>query len=188
MQEFLNKDQRSFMSDSVDEPAKKPESRGFFSRCFACLTVEHYRQYFDITQEQVVHRVTKSLFPFSGEPLFENGKEDLYTPLWIFISLNICMAIFGKLAIVIDHAFDEIEYHNQIDAHKLAGSYGFLLFYFVVIPAALYFALSLFASESPAYTKVLSVYGYSFMIFIPITFGFLIPIEIVRWALLLAAG
>ena len=89
MQEFLSKDQRSFMSDSVNEPPKKSESRGFFSRMLSCCTVEHYRQYFDVTQEQVILRITKALFPFSGEPLFENGKEDLYAPLWIYISLNI---------------------------------------------------------------------------------------------------
>ena len=98
------------------------------------------------------------------------------------------MAIFGKLAVVIDHSFDEIEYGNEIETPKLAKSYGFLLFYFVVIPAAVYFVLVFLSSESPTYPKILAVYGYSFMIFIPTTFTFLVPVEILRWVFLIIAG
>ena len=189
MQEFLSKDQRSFMSDSESgNPKNSDSSPGFFGRIFRWWTVENYREYFDVTQDQIVTRVTKALFPFSGQPLFEDGKEDLYAPLWILISLNISMAIFGYLAVSIDHSFDEIEYTSGIEAHKLAKSYGFLLFYFVIVPAGLYFVLAFLSDESPSYTKVLAVYGYSFAIFIPTTFTFLIPVETVRWFFLISAG
>ena len=98
------------------------------------------------------------------------------------------MAIFGYLATTIDQAFSEIDYETQIEAHKLAKSYAFLLFYFVVIPAALYGVLTFLSEESPSYARILAVYGYSFTIFIPVTFVFLIPSDMVRWFFLIAAG
>ena len=186
--EFLSKEQRSFMSDSVQDPESPPKTKGFFEKMWGWFTLEHYKEYFDVTEEQVISRLTRALFPFSGKQLFENNKEDLYGPLWIFITLNICMAIFGYLAVYIDHTFDEVQYESIIEAHKIAKSYGFLLFYFVVIPAAIYFVLSFLASESPGYAKILAVYGYSFAIFIPTTFLFLIPSDIARWFFLIAAG
>ena len=94
--DLLNQNQKSFMSDSVEEPPKE-ESSGLMEKCCACLTVSHYRQYFDVTQDQIKSRILRSLFPFTGQPLFENGKIDLYGPLWIFITLNIAMAIFGYM-------------------------------------------------------------------------------------------
>ncbi|CAI2379849.1 unnamed protein product [Moneuplotes crassus] len=189
MQEFLSKEQRSFMSDTVGESPKVEERRKtFFEKICRCLTVDHYRIYFDVTQEQVLGRIKKSLFPFTGQPLFEDGKIDLYAPFWVYISLNICMAIFGVLARSIDQAFDEIDYETSIEPHKMAKSYAFLLLYFVVIPAGLYGVLTLLSDESPEYAKILAVYGYSFAIFVPVTFTFLVPFDTARWVFLIVAG
>jgi len=76
-----------------------------------------------------------------------------------------------------------------MEVQKIARSYGFLTFYFTVIPLGLYFLLNfLLATDSPSYPKVLAVYGYSMGIFIPVSFLFLIPTETLRWIFLITAG
>ena len=185
--DLLNQNQKSFMSDSVEEPPKE-ESSGLMEKCWACLTVSRYRQYFDVTQDQIKSRILRSLFPFTGQPLFENGKIDLYGPLWIFITLNIAMAIFGYMCMCFDNHYKQADIVSILQVHKIAKSYGFLMFYFLLIPLGLYFLLNFLMSQSPSYPKILAAYGYSFTIFIPITFLFLIPVETLRWFFLIVAG
>ena len=141
-----------------------------------------------MTQDQIVGRITNSLVPFSGSPLFENGKEDLYGPLWVFITLNISIAIFGYLCVSIDKMFEDQEIEYKMEASKIVKGYSLLMFYFVVIPLGLFLLLKLIYPENPSYQKILAVYGYSFTIFIPTTFTFLIPIEVIRWLFLIIAG
>lgn len=106
--DLLNENQKSFMSDTVDEPSSSSGNGTLLEKFCSCLTISHYKQYFDVTQDQIVSRITRSLFPFSGSPLFENGKVDLYGPLWVFITLNISMAVFGYMSVYIDHVYSNV--------------------------------------------------------------------------------
>ena len=87
-----------------------------------------------------------------------------------------------------DNHYKQEDILNILQVHKIAKSYGFLMFYFLLIPLGLYFLLNFLMSQSPSYPKILAVYGYSFTIFIPITFLFLIPVDTLRWFFLIIAG
>ena len=190
--DLLDQRQKSFMSDSIqDEPTSEDDSlrAGLVSRWCWCCSIDAWKQHFDVTQGQILGRLFKSIFPFTSEPLFENKKPDLYGPLWIFVSLNISMAIFGYLWVFIDSKFEEIEYTDAMHINRIYNTYGFLMFYFLFIPIGVYFLLSfLLLEKSPSYPKILSVYGYSMWIFIPVSFMFLIPVEVARWIILIVAG
>ena len=165
--DLLDYNQRSFMSDTIDQDveANKPppkQDKSIITRVCWCFDIDVWKEHFDVTEGQIAGRLFKAVFPFSGEPLFENGKPDLYGPLWIFITLNICLAIFGYLSACIDRSFQEGESRNMLEIHKIATAYGFLMFYFTFIPAGLYFLLKfLMIDEAPEYAKVMGVYGYS---------------------------
>lgn len=98
------------------------------------------------------------------------------------------MAIFGHLTKYIDHVYDEDEYENVFESHKIGKSYGILFFYFFIIPIAIYFIMNYMVDHNLSYPKILGVYGYSFTIFIPVSFLFMIPTDMLRWLFLIGAS
>ena len=146
-QDLLSTNQKNNMSDRRDGEEEKD---GWCS-WFDWFRIKN-NPYFDVTTDQIVSRVLSSLFPIPGQPLFDDGKTDLYGPFWIFITLNISMAVFGCFWVWIDHNYDIEQLESKMDIHKVSRSYTFLLFYFVMIPLGLFLLLKLIYPENPGYT------------------------------------
>jgi hypothetical protein len=80
------------------------------------------------------------------------------------------------------------KHDHSTDMEKVEKCIGFMTFYVFFIPLLLYGFFFCFGSETPDYQRLLGVYGYSYAIFVIATVFYIIPIEYVRWTVLLIAG
>lgn len=145
------------------------------------LSVEYYKQYFDVTTEEVIVRVRKACVPFYKDTIFENGKVDLYGPVWVIITLNIAITVFGNLA-----RFGEEEYQLQ----NFTKSVPLITVHFIAMTAFLSILVKISGTQqiSKLTFKIMSIYGYSFTSFIPATFLYIIPSNQLKWLVLLVAA
>lgn len=157
------------------------------------LSVDYYKSSFDVTTDQVVERVKNTILPFEPGSIFgAEGKYDLYGPLWIVITLNVMISVFGNLSCYImyyTHEYRDI-WSYKSEVVKIASSTTFLTFYFLIVPVMIYFGLK-FLGESgsvPDYFYFVSIYGYAMAPFMPAIVLYVIPSNTLKWALLLGAG
>ena len=72
--------------------------------CFKFLSVEYYQKHFEITTDEVIRRVTTAMLPIKPGSIFGiEQKYDLYGPIWIVLTLNIMIGIFGNFAGYLDY-------------------------------------------------------------------------------------
>jgi len=146
--------------------------------------IEYYQFLFNVDTTQVLHRLFKSVIPFPPR-FFEiaRANPDLYGPFWIATTLVFIMAATGNVATyfnAIKHGQPEVWF---FDADKLSIAAGTIYGYLTLIPLALwginrYFKIGLTLME------ILCIYGYSFFIFLPVSFLSIVPFDWVRWLLI----
>jgi len=97
--------------------------------------------------------------------------------------------IFGNMAARF-YAFLDDDDDFTSDALKIISSTSFLTFYFIFVPLFLWGLIKLTGSgrDDPEYFFLVSVYGYSFVPFLPAIVMYLIPSHTLKWAVLLMAG
>nr|KJB76123.1 hypothetical protein B456_012G073100 [Gossypium raimondii] len=110
-----------------------------------------------------------------------------YGLIWITTTLVFMLAAFGNCATYLIQkrtdrtttwSFD-VGYVNA----AACGIYGYSL----VVPVAFYFLLRYLGSNA-SLIRFWCMWGYSLSIFIPTAFLLLIPVEILRWIIILVAG
>ncbi len=75
------------------------------------------------------------------------------------------------------------------EVQKITASTGFITLYMVIVPLGLWLLMKIIGTgETPDYFFCLSVYGYSFSVFLPTILLYMIPSNMVKWALLIGAG
>jgi hypothetical protein len=79
-QKLEKSDAFNLESPSKDNISDKGRPKGITRFC----KVRYYQKYFDVTTSQILTRLRKSIFPFFGGSIFEDGKPDLYGPFWIY--------------------------------------------------------------------------------------------------------
>ena len=87
--------------------AKRQEPAGDFRSSYASyISLTYWQQYFDITQSEILERLTTTVNP-QKMALFETikAKPDLYVPFWVASCLVFCLFAFGNLsgAAVLEH-------------------------------------------------------------------------------------
>ncbi|KAJ6720496.1 hypothetical protein OIU85_023685 [Salix viminalis] len=116
-----------------------------------------------------------------------DANPDLYGPVWVSTTLIFVLASLGNLATYL------IEKHTD---HKASWSFDvgyvnvavFSVYgYAIVVPLAFYFLLR-YLKSNPKLIQLWCMWGYSLFIFIPSSFLLVIPIEVLRWIIVLAAG
>ena len=132
------------------------------------------------------------MHPKESAEFFLNEKPDFYTPLWISITLIFVLSLSSTLYPIIGDqpATDPtgmapiIETESKL--HKVVTAGTTILTLMGVVPLSFYCLLSN-AGSSISFAETLSIYGYSFIYFIPAALLCTIPNELLRWIALLAA-
>lgn len=108
----------------------------------------------------------------------------MYGPLWICITFVFSTAICGNLAHYIEtHGQDR--YEN--DFGLVTGATSLITTYVIFVPFFLYWILWYRkASMQYNYFELLSAYGYSLAVFIPVSILWVIHFHWFRWTLILA--
>lgn len=74
--------------------------KSWFQRLCPCFTIDFFQGYFDITTNELVHRLLTSLIPFNRK-FYQTykSKPDLYGPFWIYTTLIMILSIAGNYSL-----------------------------------------------------------------------------------------
>jgi hypothetical protein len=114
--------------DLEENTANIVESKKSWTRYF---TVDYYKEYFDVSTNEVITRLRKAILPTYHGTIFENGKVDLFGPIWVIITLNVAITVFGNIAkyIKFNTSDDEVQY--KTDIKNITQSVPLITFYFI---------------------------------------------------------
>ncbi|KAK7321538.1 hypothetical protein VNO77_32287 [Canavalia gladiata] len=171
------------LGSSTEALEQQPSSnwRGVFS-------ISSYAQYFNVDTDDVVTRLISSMNPVGGDFFSKiDANPDLYGLIWISTTLVFVLASLGNLATFLmqKHANNSTSWSFDVSYVNMAACsiYG----YAIVVPLAYYFFLQYMGSNA-SLIRFWCMWGYSLNIFIISSFLLLIPVEILRWIIIILTG
>ncbi|XP_076760198.1 protein YIPF1 [Xylocopa sonorina] len=165
-------------------------------------TIEYYQKYFNVSTNDVVERIKRSMFPHGSENYLISHirpNPDLYGPFWICVTLIFAIAISGNLANYLQTA-NSSKYHWRYEFHIVSYAATCIFLYAWLLPLTLWGALMWTTSArnteeeliesvpTPSLLELLCLYGYSLAIYIPVAFLLTIQIEWLRWTLVVVTS
>ncbi|XP_041091655.1 protein YIPF2 [Polyodon spathula] len=155
---------------------------------------DYYQSFFNIDTLQVLDRIKGSLLPLPGKNFVKHhlrNNPDLYGPFWICATLVFTVAISGNLSTFLLQMGDP-KYHYRPQFHKVSVAGVSVFSYAWLVPLALWGFLQWRSSSNPSVTsysflETVCVYGYSLFIYIPTSILWIIPVDWLRWLLILLA-
>jgi len=112
-------------ANNANERLNDPDLEQKANRCCNCLHIDYYQQYFDVTTQDVLQRITFSLIPF-GDKLVQaiNEKPDFYGPFWIYTTLIFLLAFAENMHNFIAVGYDDFQYDFKNIPHTFFTIYG----------------------------------------------------------------
>lgn len=156
--------------------------RGVFS-------ISSYTQYFNVDTDIVLDRLLSSLYPIGGDFFTKIREPDLYGLIWISTTLVFVLASLGNCATYLMQKHTDKGTSWSFNVSYMNVAAGVIYGYAAVVPLAFYFLLQYLGSGSnPSLVQFWCMWGYSLFIFVPASFLLLIPVEFVRWVIIIATG
>ena len=160
---------------TASSPPKPAPLCGIFS-------VDYWKQYFDVSEEEVKHKLQACLNPTTStfEQLIEQ-KVDLYGPFWIcttFIFVLIFAPRFWKVVLFNDNTFD---------VSKIGFSFT-LVYGSVALFTLVFWIINRCWGSNVELFKAASVYGYSYTIFVIAGVCTIISFPLLKFVLAICAG
>lgn len=159
-----------------DSPGK---GKSFFSKAY-------YQSYFNVSTKLFLKRCLKAIIPV-GKVLYppptqigSDGESDvphpdLYGPFWITTTLIFLMAVVANFVDYLKNfsGDNKVEWYYDFEKVTLAAT----MFYLSVLlwPTIVYFILRSLNAGRPL-SNIISLYGYSFTIYIPVSILCAIPV------------
>jgi len=177
-------DNRTLLGKEADPQQKEP-----VDQWCGCLSLAFYQRYFQVDTKDIGRRLKGSVLfclPSSKSFLEEEigDNPDIYGPFWIATTLIFVLSLVSNFS---SWAFfsgeEEWSYDMKLVVTCVSVIYGFA----VVVPTLSYMTFRQFKIPV-TYPQMLSLYGYSLTIFIPLTLLCLIPNNAAIWLLILVAG
>lgn len=137
----------------------------------SCWTFSFFQQFFDVKSVTVRQRLLRSIVPLSSEDFFAGEKPDMYGPFWLVTTLVCAITIVGN----------EVDGETGYDVGLVAWSAGVLYGVAAGIPLSAYCLLRGSSDRAPL-VRLLSLYCYSYTVFIPCCFVTIL----LNWALTIA--
>lgn len=152
------------------------------------FSIEFYRRCWDVTTNEVRLRIKSALYPRKDFISSLHGKPDLYGPFWVAVTLCFSTAICGNLSNFIqNHGNPEFQYTPEFERVTSAASaiFGYAFVFPFLLSVILYYSKIMTGFST---IELLTAYGYSLSVFIPISFVWMIPVEWIRWALVIVGA
>lgn len=153
----------------------------------------YYQQFFDVNTNTVVENLKDSLIPLPSRHhshKYFGGRADLYGPVWISATLVVVLSVFSNLNTVFNHwsvNSTNYVYTAQFEQVSIAGtivySYSFLV-------PTLFYGFIRWKSGGPFdfyVSDYISSYGYSMLIFVPMSMMLLVRNDLFNWFLILVS-
>lgn len=154
--------------------------KGFFS-------ISSYQPYFNVDTDTVVDRLISSVYPMHDFHRKIDANPDMYGPVWITTTLVFMLAAFGNCATYLINQRNELNMAWNFDVTYVNWAASIIYCYTVAVPAAFYFLLQ-YLGTNTSLLRLWCLWGYSLSIFIPTTLLLIIPVEFLRWVLIILAG
>ncbi|XP_051121503.1 uncharacterized protein LOC127244940 [Andrographis paniculata] len=150
--------------------------------------ISSYTQYFNVDTDIVVNRLLSSLHPTSGDFVNKiDANPDLYGLVWISTTLVFLIASFGNCATYLMNKRSEKSISWDFDVSYVHVAAGSIYGYVIIVPLGYYFLLQ-YLGSSVSLIRFWCLWGYSLFILIPTSLLLVIPVEFLRWVIILAAG
>ncbi|WCJ19681.1 Integral membrane Yip1 family protein [Euphorbia peplus] len=152
------------------------------------VSVSSYVQYFNVDTDIVINRMMSSFYPIGGDFFSKiDANPDIYGLIWISTTLVFVLASLGNCATYLmqSHTDSTASWTFDVGYFNVAACaiYG----YAIVVPLAFFFLLQYMGTNANL-IRFWCLWGYSLFIFILVSFLLLIPLEALRWLIILAAG
>ncbi|XP_045124647.1 protein YIPF1-like isoform X2 [Portunus trituberculatus] len=153
-------------------------------------TFEFYQQFFDVESKQVGDRILWSMVPKPGVSYLQSyirPNPDLYGPFWICLTLTFATGITGNLASYLAASTEET-YVWRYEFRKVTLAASSIFAYAWLVPLAVWGVLALRGSRAKiTLLELLSIYGYSLAIFVPVSVLWIVPQPWFKWCLAIVA-
>eukprot|EP00455_Lapot_gusevi_P018083 TRINITY_DN1979_c0_g2_i2.p1 TRINITY_DN1979_c0_g2~~TRINITY_DN1979_c0_g2_i2.p1 ORF type:complete len:328 (+),score=70.64 TRINITY_DN1979_c0_g2_i2:92-985(+) len=154
----------------------------------AFYTLEFWQSYFDISTVQFVHRLLRAFMPHRNFFTDSDSKPDLYGPFWISTTLVFLVAAMGNFANYLAFFPTSKSPEWRLDIQKVSTAATMLYGAVFVLPCILYFVFSRYLErQATSLIYLISIYGYSLVVFIPTSIICVAPSELLRWLVVVIA-
>nr|CAG4642004.1 EOG090X0CJ3 [Eurycercus lamellatus] len=164
------------------------------------LSWAYYQRFFDVDTSQVKERLLWSFLPRPSRDTLTNfirPTPDLYGPFWVCVTLVFCIAIMGNVADYMQSGGEG--QHWRYDFRKVSISASTVFSYALLVPLILWAFLwwrrkQIQTQEEDqqeaqlGLMEMISLYGYSLAIYIPISILWAIPYPWIQWTLVIVGA
>lgn len=152
------------------------------------FNVSSYTQYFNVDTDIVVNRLLSSLHPIGGDFFSKiESNPDLYGLIWIATTLVFAIASFGNCATYLMNKRSDSTTSWSFDVNYVNVAACAVYSYVILVPLGFYFLLQYLGSNA-GLIRFWCMWGYSLFIFVLCSILLLIPVEFLRWTIILATG
>ncbi|CAI9759732.1 unnamed protein product [Fraxinus pennsylvanica] len=152
------------------------------------FSISSYTQYFNVDTDIVLNRLISSLYPISGDFFSKiDANPDLYGLVWISTTLVFVIASLGNCASYLMHRKSDHSTSWTFDVSYMNVAACSIYGYSLIVPLAYYFLLQYLGSNA-SLIRFWCLWGYSLFIFILSSFLLVIPVEFLRWTIILLVG
>uniref|UniRef100_A0A7N0T6K7 Protein YIP n=1 Tax=Kalanchoe fedtschenkoi TaxID=63787 RepID=A0A7N0T6K7_KALFE len=136
----------------------------------------------------VLNRLLSSLYPHTSDFFSKiDANPDLYGLIWISTTLVFVLASLGNCATYLMDKRTDSSTSWSFDVSYVNWAAGSIYGYVILVPLAFYFLLQYLGSNT-SLIRFWCLWGYSLFIFILSSFLLVIPVEFLRWIIIIATG
>lgn len=152
------------------------------------FSISSYTQYFNVDTDVVLNRLISSLHPIGGDFFSKiDANPDLYGLIWTSTTLIFVIAALGNCATYLTKRQSNSSTTWSFDVGYLNLAACSIYGYALVVPVAFYFLLQYLGSNA-SLVRFWCLWGYSLFIFILSSVLLIIPVEFLRWLIIVLAG
>ncbi|KAF4363479.1 hypothetical protein G4B88_016183 [Cannabis sativa] len=152
------------------------------------FSVSSYTQYFNVDTDLVLNRLLGSLHPIGGDFFTKiDANPDLYGLIWISTTLVFVLASLGNCATYLMQKNTDNTTTWSFNVSYVNVAAGSIYGYAAVVPLLFYFLLQ-YMGSNPSLIKFWCMWGYSLFIFVLASFLLVIPVEFLRWLIIILTG
>ena len=174
---YVPADRLKKFEEFIEEPVEgAPEPPKYWS-------LQFFLPYFDVTTALIVHRLLRAVKAHNSEDFFEGLMPDLYAPYWILTTLVCVLTISGNTANYITLGSESFSANLSL----LVSCSSLVYLLALAVPFAAY-CLFKHADSQVKFLSLLSLYCYSYLVFIPAVLVAALDIGWAQWVILLIAS
>ncbi|GAB2210951.1 hypothetical protein Droror1_Dr00016241 [Drosera rotundifolia] len=152
------------------------------------FSISSYTQYFNVDTDIVLNRLLSSLNPVKGDFFSKiDANPDLYGLIWISTTLVFLIAALGNCATYFMDKISDSSTSWSFNVNYLNEAACLVYGYALAVPLGFYFLVQYLGSNASV-IRFWCLWGYSLFILVLTSVLLLIPVEILRWLIILIAG